>query len=284
MKQFITVILLSTLIQNVQAGRESGGGSQCIMKLQALTQVMLEALPQIQSLYKAGIVPEDFRETLVKTSFDIEKNLEKDGRPVDAKNFPDVVSPKIILDRDRCDNILQNLDAGLAFLTHEILGLMRKENRLDYSISKNVYLELINITNKIKKPDWKYICTIQRWHYSGYAGFEHLATIDTYNNQIQNTGYLFSRSKKDLDYYSIHFEVSKGPYGILEPQLYYTLSHTPNHRSDKSTVIKRALVSFNNSSDLKNDDYSRKVRIRLLEPSTFSRENDYLEMICYRSL
>jgi len=49
-----------------------------------------------------------------------------------------------------------------------------------------------------------YACAIQRWHYSGKAGFEILALVDTTGNgSPMNSGYLYSRTTRDLDDYFV---------------------------------------------------------------------------------
>lgn len=277
MKSFITTALLLTLIQNAHAGRESGGGSLCLLKLQAVRQETLSYLPRIQSLKKFGILQDDLISVLKKISFDVEKNLEKNGKPVDAKNIPDEKVPKIIVDHDRCENILKNLDESLSFFIHEVLGLMKIENREDYSISKNILIELQNIMKENKIPKWKYACSIQRYHFSGYAGFEYLTMIDTYGSEHVSTGYLYSRSGRDLDDYFIQFEVSRGPFNLADPQLYYTIFRNIKHKGMLQEITIRTPIVFDTTH---NWDDKGKVTKRIFDLP----KGDFVEMTCYRSL
>lgn len=73
MKSFITTALLLTAIQIAHAGRESGGGSLCLLKLQAVKQETLSYLPLIQSLKSFDIPQDDLISVLKKITFDVEK-------------------------------------------------------------------------------------------------------------------------------------------------------------------------------------------------------------------
>lgn len=290
----ITALILASQISMTFAKSEdgagsSGGGSQCLLKLQAIRDVLIKASPQIKSLQNANISSADFSRKLSKTNFDIGKNLMREGKVVDAINYPDELAPTIVVDQDRCDSLLANLDDGMSFLTHEVMGLMGKETREDYSISKNVLNELKNIvvTNK-SSIDWKYACSLRRWHYSGVAGFEYLGTSDSYTG-MAGIGYIRERSDKDLNEYVVEFDVSRGPYYEHEPRLKYTFYRDPVHNASRREFLVPAWTQIDFD---KNDTYSGnvggRVSIKLLGPEAFPKEgkgtSSFLEMVCYRSI
>lgn len=267
----------------------SGGGSQCLLKLQAIREVLIKASPQIKSFQEANISNADFSHKLLKTNFDIGKNLVREGKIVDAINYPDELVPTIVVDQDRCESLLANLDDGMSFMTHEVLGLMKMETREDYSISKNVLNELksIVITNK-NSINWKYACSIRRWHYSGRAGFEYLGMSDSYSG-MSGIGYIQERSDEDLNEYAVQFDISQGPYYEHEPRLSYTFFRDPDHQASMRQYIVPAWTQIDfDKNDPDTGNVGGKVSIKLLGPEAFPEEgkgtSSSLEMVCYRSL
>ena len=71
------------------------------------------------------------------------------------------------------------------------------------------------------KPRANYVCAVQRWHYSGQAGTETLAVVDSYSTVSASSGYLYGRSDHDLDEYSVWFDFSYG-------ELRYSVSRDPD--------------------------------------------------------
>lgn len=282
-KTLVLLMCLSTsslAFAKMGAG-SGGGGSQCLLKLQSIKEVLIKAAPRIKSFQEANISSVDFSAKLAKTNFDIEKNLMLNNQIVDAINYPDELAPLVIIDQDRCDSLLANLDDGMAFVVHEVMGLMKKETREDYSISKNVLNELKDIVVKKSSFEWKYACSLRRWHYSGFAGFEYLGTTDSYGGNMQGPGYLYGRSDKDLNEYAVEFDISRGAYGEHEPRLMYAFYKDPKHKSENRQYLVPAWTEIN-------FDKSGKVNVRLLGPESFPREgketSSFLEMVCYRSM
>lgn len=278
-----------TFAKSEEGAGSSGGGSQCLLKLHAIRDVLIKASPQIKSFQSANITSADFSSKLSRTNFDIGKNLMLEGKVVDAINYPDNLAPTIVVDQDRCDSLLANLDDGMSFLTHEIMGLMGKETREDYSISKNVLNELKNIVvTKKNSIDWKYACSLRRWHYSGMSGFEYLGTSDSYTG-MAGIGYIRERSDKALNEYAIDFSVSRGPYYEHEPRLNYTFYRDPGHNPSKRQFLVPAWTQIEfDKIDADSRNVGGRVSIKLLGPEAFPKEgketSSFLELVCYRSL
>ena len=121
--------------------------------------------------------------------------------------------------------------------------------------------------------DEDFSCTIRRWHYSGIAGWELLAVVDTHSNGPigRSSGYLYSRYTKDLKDYFVTVEKNR------EGELTITLYRDPNHKHLKRTVlVDHEIVKWQRP-------YVATAEVRLLDGKDFSHDGEgELTALCYK--
>jgi len=289
LKAFFATSLLAPLAWS--GGDHSGGGDQCLQKLQSVRSSIQQAYPKIKSIKQMGLNEDAFLDALNKAKFETGENLEttvdgKDHVPVDALNYPK--KGLIVMDKNHCSAVLSSLDDAMGFLVHEVMALAKIDDT-SYQYSKTVLNELKGIVVIQNPYKQHFVCAVQRHHYSGRAGSETIALMDTfYGNEFLNSGYLYSRTDNATDEYVVTLYVNRGMYGEKEPKLEYGFYKEPRYgwRSKKRAPYNRITlveswteVSFKNEQD---GSETNKVVIPLLGKRAFNDEGSFLQMVCYR--
>ncbi|MDD4973476.1 MAG: hypothetical protein PHY93_03955 [Bacteriovorax sp.] len=275
------ILILSTLVMfNSYAGNEKGnGGDRVTLEFKSFAKVLVENLPRLKTLREAGIDSDALK--LIVDNAQVESTNEKlvaGGLEVDALNFPEQPPQKIIVNRDRWGAIFQEEknQSKFALVLHEYLSLMGKNDK-SYQISGPVLQELIELKLSLS-PDFNYSCVIQRYHYSGNAGFEVLAVLDTFNgNSYPSSNYLYQRDifhKKELNEYFVNIQTYEGGAKNKSAGLLYSIFKDEGHDARKrETIVDAQPVPFPSGD---------KTTVRLLNSDHFSDKNSFLEMVCYR--